>query len=90
MNPEISLENGWNIKMYRIDENEEKRREEAKVVESECAICMLLMVEPCKLTCEHHFCIRCVQSMTKQNNKVCPLCRNIASSSHRVVVNENY
>ena len=40
MDPNISLENGWNIKMYRIDENEEKQKKEELIVESECAICM--------------------------------------------------
>jgi len=43
-----------------IEEEEKKASQEQMLDEVSCAICMVIMVEPCKLSCGHRFCIQCV------------------------------
>ena len=57
-----------------IEEEEKKAQEETKLEEFTCAICMVIMVEPCQLHCGHRFCIQCVGKIF-QNKHQCALCR---------------
>ena len=44
-------------------------------IETNCAICMLIMVEPATLECKHSFCIICIVKVFN-NKRECPMCRH--------------
>lgn len=53
---------------------EAKISEDDNTIESECGICMTVMVEPVKFPCKHVFCAQCAQVFLVQSRE-CPLCR---------------
>ena len=45
-----------------------------KVVPTECSICLLILKEPCLISCcGHKFCRACIEQVQK-SKKPCPLC----------------
>ena len=45
-------------------------------IESNCPVCIDVMVSPCKLPCGHIFCYECLESVMDTKPK-CPLCRKV-------------
>ena len=52
-----------------------------------CAICFKFMVEPVSLDCIHFFCMECVTSLKKKNQKKCPFCRQ--TTQFNLVINKD-
>lgn len=75
---ETTYEYWLNKALKREEANEVKEVVQEKVPEHICAVCLAIMVEPCKFpSCNHHYyCIQCTRKMIKSKKKVeCPLDR---------------
>lgn len=59
--------------------------EDDKNLETECPICMRLMVEPCRLPCEHVYCAYCTQTFLV-NKRECPMDRKKIADSWKITV----
>ena len=67
----------------------QNKKQEKPQIEDECSICLQLMVDPCKLKCDHRFCLQCLnQLMPKQDS--CPLCRVEIAEQFPFVIDEPY
>jgi len=55
-----------------------KSASKPQFADSECGICLNLMVEPAKVPCGHYFCIECLEKVLI-NNRKCPFCRKDVS-----------
>lgn len=67
-----------------------KVSEEAEIVEtveSECQICMTIMVEPAKLPCGHIFCAQCIQVFLVAKRE-CPFDRKKISDTYKIKVDK--
>ncbi|UJR13188.1 hypothetical protein I4U23_000210 [Adineta vaga] len=47
-------------------------------IELKCSICTNPFMDPGTIwSCDHTFCRTCIESMLRNNNKVCPICRDV-------------
>ena len=54
------------------------RREQWRVEDLKCAICLLLPIDPCRIIpCGHSFCNICLSTWLKTLNHSCPVCRGM-------------
>ena len=58
-------------------------KEESKICDAECPICLEVMAEPTKLSCNHRFCIGCLGKNFIETSS-CPLCRKKVSKILKV------
>ncbi|KAI4875176.1 hypothetical protein NFI96_014242, partial [Prochilodus magdalenae] len=54
-----------------------KAKEEDKVKEDDCPICMDKLTVKKKLNCGHEFCRACLNESVKSLGSICPVCKNI-------------
>lgn len=64
--------------------NEEESKD-ADGVDTECAICYTVMVEPVTLECNHSFCRICLKTFFQQKIE-CPMCRAVPSEKFQLLV----
>ena len=72
------------------DPEEQRRMEEAFAamhieVDPECAICMLIMVNPTELPCKHVFCQGCAKASLGFKRE-CPMCRHVPARAYNFPV----
>jgi len=49
---------------------------DTKIEDFDCPICRELLFRPVSLSCQHIFCLHCIENLKKSNSKAkCPLCR---------------
>jgi len=53
-----------------------------------CSICYEIMVEPCKLPCNHIFCFNCLETVIDNRFK-CPMCRSKIPNKYEQIVDIN-
>ena len=51
-----------------------KKRKGPLDIDPECVICFNKLVDPCKLDCDHAFCLKCIKQ-SRQYLTRCPICR---------------
>jgi len=54
-----------------------------------CPICREIMVEPCKLPCNHYFCCQCIKwSFIKKTD--CALCRAVPGPEFKITIDKEF
>lgn len=56
-------------------------------IDEDCAVCMMLMVEPTSLPCKHTFCQSCAMASLSFTWE-CPMCRYLPPKLFKFPVNE--
>ena len=63
--------------------SDEKNEKIVEIEEKDCPICLMIMVEPCKLACRHMFCKDCMELIIYSK---CPMCRAHISNNFMIKI----
>ena len=57
--------------------NLRSRRVQKNIDDFTCILCYEILIEPCKLACNHVFCMPCSKKLVGFKSYKCPICRHI-------------
>ena len=57
-------------------------------IETNCSICYIIMVEPCKTSCNHVMCIQCLQRALVAKME-CPMCRQVMAEDYQLQIDKD-